>query len=106
MQVCVSDCRNYLPYIEYQSVIAGWPRQSRQGCLGAGSTRGLDSTGELDCWTIESVNSSLKCKAGFVESFGWSEIVESLSRAIVESLGHVCKGVVRDVAEVGLLRKY
>ena len=48
------------------------------------------------------VNSHLKCKAGFVESFQWSEIVESFSWSIVESLGHVCKGVVRDVSEVGL----
>ena len=49
------------------------------------------------------MNSHLKCKAGFVESFQWSEIVESLSWSIVESLGHVCKGVVRDVSEVDLL---
>lgn len=39
-------------------------------------------------------NSHLKCKASFVESFQWSEIVESLSRSIVEAARHVCKGVV------------
>ena len=49
------------------------------------------------------MNSHLKCKAGFVKCFQWGEIVESLSWSIVESLGHVCKGVVRDVSEVDLL---
>ncbi len=40
------------------------------------------------------VDLHLKCKAGFVESFEWGEIVESLSWSIVEPIRHVCKGVV------------
>jgi hypothetical protein len=40
------------------------------------------------------VDSHLKCKAGFCEDFEWGEIVESLSWSIVESIRHVCKGVV------------
>ena len=43
---------------------------------------------------IRLANSHLKCKAGFCEDFEWSEIVESLSRSIVESIRDVCKGVV------------
>lgn len=43
---------------------------------------------------IQTVNSHLKCKAGVCEDFEWGEIVDSLSRSIVESLGHVCKGLV------------
>ncbi len=39
-------------------------------------------------------DSHLKCKAGFCENFEWSEIVESLSRSIVEPVRDVCKGVV------------
>jgi hypothetical protein len=39
------------------------------------------------------VDLHLKCKAGFVESFEWGEIVESLSWSIVEPVRHVCKGV-------------
>ena len=44
--------------------------------------------------SLRSANSHLKCKAGPLEGFDRSEIVESLSRSIVKSLGDVCKGVV------------
>ena len=47
-----------------------------------------------DSYQTSSANSHLKCKAGFCEDFEWSEIVESLSRSIVESIRDVCKGVV------------
>ena len=43
---------------------------------------------------VKFVDLHLKCKAGFVESFEWGEIVESLSWSIVEPVRHVCKGVV------------
>ena len=54
---------------------------------------------------VQIMNSHLQWKVGFVESFQWGEIVVSLSRAIVESLGHVFKGVVRAISEVSLLRE-
>ena len=40
------------------------------------------------------VDSHLKCKAGFCEDFEWGEIVESLLGAIVEPVRYMCKGVV------------
>ncbi len=45
-------------------------------------------------WAFWMADSHLKCKAGFCENFEWSEIVESLSRSIVEPVRDVCKGVV------------
>ena len=56
-------------------------------------TRLLQQNDELVHF-IDTVNSHLKCKAGFCEGFEWSEIVKSLSRSIVESVRDVCKGVV------------
>jgi hypothetical protein len=55
--------------------------------------------------SVSGANSHLNCKAGFVEGFDWSEILESLEGTIVEPLRHVRKCAVWDVAEVSLLQK-
>ena len=44
------------------------------------------------------MNYHLKCKAGFVESFQWSWIVESFSWSILESRGHAFKGAMPPAA--------